>query len=98
MSILLGIVAQGVVILILRTLPGTLLAEVCGKITWSIVVCSALAIATMAAKAGPMLAPGAARIAVALAGMLAAPAALAAARTVQKTVAAGVSGAGTSGG
>jgi hypothetical protein len=94
MSIVLGLVAQGVVIVILRMLPNTLLAEVCGKITWSVIVCSALAIATMAAKAGPMVTPGAARLAVALAGMLAAPAALATARTVQKTVAASVSSAG----
>lgn len=84
MSILLGLVVQGVVIAVLRFMPHTVLAEIAGKMTWSVVVCTAVALASIASKAAPA--------AVGLMGLLAAPAAVAAARTVQKAVAGGMSG------
>lgn len=83
MSILLGIVVQGVVIAVSRAMPQSLLAEVAGKVTWSLVVCSAVALASVASKALPAAVSGA--------GLLAAPVAIAAARTIQK----GLSGAMT---
>lgn len=87
MSVLLGLVAQGVVIIILRTWPDTIVADLLSKITWSVIVCSALAIATTAGKASGRTAG--------LTGLLGAPAAVAAAKTVQKTAAAGVTSAAT---
>lgn len=84
MSVVLGLVVEGVVIAVQAAWPHTLLAESLGKVTWSVIVCSALAIATAASKASSR--------AVGLAGLLGAPAAFAVARTVQKTVSGGIAG------
>lgn len=84
MSIVLGLVVQGVVIAITRTMPQSLAAELAGKFTWSVIVCTAVAIASIASKALPPV--------VGAMGLLAAPLAIAAARTVQKAVASGMSG------
>lgn len=84
MSIALGLFVEAVVIIVQATWPNSLPAEILGKVTWSVVVCSALAIATAASKASSR--------AVGLAGLLAAPVAFAVARTVQKTVSGGITG------
>jgi hypothetical protein len=85
MSIVLGLCIQGLVMLVERRWPSSLPAELAGKITWSVLVCSAIALGTAAAKAGPAV--------TGFVGLLAAPMALSAARTVQKTVASAAGGA-----
>jgi len=86
MSIALGLVVQGLVMLAIGAFPKHPWAEAAQKVSWSVVVCSALAIGNVLSKARPTV--------VGLVGLLAAPAALHAARTVQKSLAQGFSGGG----
>jgi len=85
MSIVLGLFVQATVMLVQATWPASWASELLGKITWSVFICTALAIASAASKAAPGM--------VGLMGLMAAPVSVAAARTVQKTVAGGMSGA-----
>lgn len=84
LSILLGIFIQLIVMLVASAWPKNLLAETAQKVSWSVLVCSALAIGNALAKARSLL--------VGLVGLLAAPAAFHAARTIQKSLAQGAAG------
>lgn len=84
MSIVLGLLVQALVMLALSAFPKHPWAEAAQKVSWSVVVCSALAIGNVLSKARPTV--------VGLVGLLAAPAAFHAARTVQKSLAQGFSG------
>jgi hypothetical protein len=85
-SILLGIVIQVLIMLATMKWPANPLAETAQKVTWSTMVCSALAIGTSLRKALPGV--------MGVLGMISAPAAFYAARAAQKSLNAGVSGAG----
>lgn len=82
MSIALGVVLQLLVLLVQQAWPASALAELTGKITWSVVVCSAIAVGTAAGKAAPAAAG--------VLGLLGAPAAINLAWTTQKAVAAAI--------
>ncbi len=84
MSVVLGLVVQGLVMLAIGAFPKHPWAEAAQKVSWSVVVCSALAIGNVLSKARPTV--------VGLVGLLAAPAAFHAARMVQKSLAQGFSG------
>ena len=76
MSIVLGLVLQGVLLLVTWRWPASVVADLMGRITWSVLVCTALVVGSVAAQAQSGL--------VGLVGLLAAPAAFAVARLVQK--------------
>jgi hypothetical protein len=78
MSIALGIVIQILVTIAIRVAPSTWFADLAGKVTWSVLVCTAIAVAVAASKAMPQIAG--------LVGVLAAPLAINVARTSQKAV------------
>ena len=85
-SIALGLVIQVLVMLAMRKWPANPLAETAQKITWSTLVCSALAIGTTARKALPGV--------LGVMGFIAAPGAFYAAKAVQKSLSQAASGAG----
>jgi hypothetical protein len=82
-SILLGILVQLLIVLATSLSKATILPDTAQKISWSVLVCSALAIGNAVAKARVTL--------LGLVGLLAAPAALAIAKVVQKSLSQGVS-------
>jgi hypothetical protein len=86
LSVALGLFVQAVVMLAVQKWPANPLAETAQKITWSTVVCSALAIGTSLRKALPGV--------VGLLGLVTAPAAFFAAKATQKALSAGASAAG----
>ncbi len=87
-SIVLGLVIQVLVMLAMRKWPASPIAETAQKVTWSTLVCSALAIGTTARKALPGV--------LGMLGLLAAPGAFYAAKAVQKSLSQAASGAGPS--
>lgn len=89
LAILLGILVQLLVVLAAGVWPKNLLADTVQKVSWSVFVCSALAIGNVVSKSRELL--------VGLIGMLAAPGAFHAARTIQKSLTQGTSGAGAGG-
>jgi len=86
LSVALGLLLQIIVMLVLQKWPANLLAETAQKITWSTIVCSALAIGTSLRRALPGV--------VGLIGLISAPTAFFAAKATQKALSAGASAAG----
>lgn len=85
MSIVLAIVIQAVLVILQvffsRAIEANpLIADLAGKFTWSVLVCSAIAAGTAATRARPAV--------MGIVGLLAAPAAFAAARAIQKALSA----------
>lgn len=86
-SIVLGMLVQLIIVLATTFNKNTIVPETAQKISWSVLVCSALAIGNVVAKARiPLLG---------LVGLLAAPAAFAVAKAVQKSLSQGISAAGS---
>jgi cell shape-determining protein MreD len=86
LAIVLGLLVQVAVMLAARAWPANLVAETAQKITWSTIVCSALAIGTSLRRALPAAAG--------ILGALSAPAAFFAAKASQKALTAGAAAAG----
>jgi hypothetical protein len=86
LSILLGVLVQALIVLATSFNKQTIIPDTAQKISWSVLVCSALAIGNTIAKSKVPI--------VGLIGLIAAPAAFAIAKTVQKSLSQGVSAGG----
>lgn len=78
LSILLGVLIQVLIVLATTYNKDTIVQETVGKVTWSVLVCTAIAVGNTLAKMRPAV--------VGVIGFLAAPAAFVAAKAVQKSI------------